>query len=48
MDDLSSPTLLDFLIVLYNANIMQYRNRFANDNNNDNDDPRIVGRSFAG
>lgn len=32
----------------YNAAIMEYPFRFANDNNNDNDDPRIVGRSFAG
>jgi len=32
----------------YNAAHMQYHLRFANDNNNDNDDPRIVGRSLAG
>jgi len=32
----------------YNAVTMQSCYRFANDNNNDNDDPRIVGRSLAG
>ena len=33
----------------YNAAIMQYELRIANDNNNnDNDDLRIVGRSIAG
>jgi len=39
-------TLLDSTFVLYNAPIMQHPVRFAN-NNNDNDDPGIVGRSFA-
>jgi hypothetical protein len=32
----------------YNAAIMQNVLRFANNNNNDNDDLRIVGRSMAG
>jgi hypothetical protein len=32
----------------YNAANMQFELRFANTNNNDNDDPRIVGRSLAG
>jgi DNA-binding winged helix-turn-helix (wHTH) protein len=41
------PNVHDFPVVLYNAVIMQYTNCFAN-NNNDSDDPRIVGRSFAG
>jgi hypothetical protein len=32
----------------YNAAIMEYELRIANDNNNDNDGLRIVGRSSAG
>jgi hypothetical protein len=32
----------------YNAVTMQHEWRFANDNNNDNNDRRIVGRSLAG
>ena len=32
----------------YNAVTMQYQLRIANDNNNDNDDLGIVGRSLAG
>src|SRR5688572_12162038 len=32
----------------YNAVNMQYQPCFANNNNSDNNDPRIVGRSFAG
>jgi hypothetical protein len=32
----------------YNAVTMPYVYRFANNDNNDNDDLRIVGRSFAG
>ena len=43
----STLALLEFPLVLYNASIMQYPIRFANNNNNDNDDPGIVGRSFA-
>jgi len=32
----------------YNFTAMKYQSTFANNNDNDNDDPRIVGRSFAG
>jgi hypothetical protein len=41
-------TLLDSLIVLYNARTMFKTLNFANNNNDDNNDPRIVGRSLAG
>jgi len=43
----STLTLLEFPFVLYNASTMQYPIRSANNNNNGNDDPGIVGRSFA-
>jgi len=43
----STPTLLEFLFVLYNATIMQHHICFANNNNNNDDNPGIVGRSFA-
>jgi hypothetical protein len=43
----STLTLLEFPFVQYNSITMQYPIRFANNNNNDNDDPGIVGRSFA-
>jgi len=47
---LESQVTLHWKISLcYNAIVMQNQFRFANnDNNNDNDDLRIVGRSFAG
>jgi hypothetical protein len=47
-DDLKiSQSFPDFSC--YNANTMFNSPRFANNNdNNDNDDPRVVGRSFAG
>jgi hypothetical protein len=42
------PALHDFLFVLYNSCNMEYQIRIALNNNNDNDDPQIVGRSLAG
>lgn len=39
---------IQIIRLCYNAAHMKYQIRFANNNNNDNDDLRIVGRSFAG
>jgi len=41
-----NQTLPETNFVLYNASIMHYQIRFANNNNN-NDDLGIVGRSLA-
>jgi len=38
----------EIMPLCYNAVTMLYLYRSANDNNNDNDDLRIVGRSIAG
>jgi hypothetical protein len=40
--------LINAAELCYNAANMQYELRFANNDNNDNDDLRIVGRSLAG